>query len=211
MPTPFITSFTLGLPRNDYTGVVGFKFVVGGLGNIVVSSVGRWCILGNSGTHTVSISDDGNHTVLGSASINLSGATSAAFAYASITPITLISGLNYCCFSSETNGGDMWYDDNGTAVTTTTDAGVIDALYAGTAGDNTMNSGGVGTGKSYVPPNFQIGSAAVPFIPIIGRGPGMALASRGGLVARQRQRAASHHRVFSIPQRVQVRQQHVSR
>src|SRR4051812_29758988 len=49
--TEIVTSAdTSGSTRNDTTGEVGFQFTVQG-GNIVVTSLGRWVLSGNSGTH----------------------------------------------------------------------------------------------------------------------------------------------------------------
>src|SRR6266571_8320312 len=52
---PLVTGVTTnGFLRNDASAWVGFQFTVGGV-PITVSSLGRWVVSGNSGTHTVQL------------------------------------------------------------------------------------------------------------------------------------------------------------
>src|ERR1700722_11085797 len=84
-------------------------------GALVVNQLARWVVSGNSGTHTVKLVDASTGTDLpgGSVSVNTSGAKAGQYLYASLTaPLTLTSGHQYYLMSSETLGGDQWYDDN---------------------------------------------------------------------------------------------------
>lgn len=115
--TPFITGQTLGTPRNNITGCVGFEFTVGG-SSITVTDVGRWVISGNSGTHNVTIQVKSSSALVAQASVNTSGATAAQYLYASVTPAVLSASTTYWIGSDETNGGDQFYDDNTTYTST---------------------------------------------------------------------------------------------
>src|SRR5438552_19103935 len=52
--TPFVTSVTLGKLRNDFNGWVGMEITVGGT-PVVVSSLARYIISGNTAVHTVKL------------------------------------------------------------------------------------------------------------------------------------------------------------
>lgn len=149
--TPFITSFTTTTPRNDTTLIAGMVFTVGSSG-ITVTDLGRWIISGNSQAHTIYLSTSGG-TVLGSGAINAAGSTAGTFAYVHLaTPISLTAGTTYLIGSSETGGGDTWYDASTTPnFTTTAAAGTVDAAfeYAGT-----WYTGG-SPGSGFVPCNFK--------------------------------------------------------
>lgn len=143
---PFLTSGAGSSLRNDYGNYVGFKFTVGA-SNLVVTSLGRWVVSGNSGTHTLVIRDAGNSTVA-TASLNTSG-LSVGFNYVSITPVTLTAGAVYYCFSLESASGDQWYQDF--SITSTADATVNASAYIDAGG---LNTNTIGT-FSYVPTNFK--------------------------------------------------------
>jgi hypothetical protein len=141
--TAFITSNPSTMTaRNDVSLNVGFELTVGSTG-ITVTQLGRWVISGNSGTHTLAIYDNSCNLVV-STTINTSG-LSVGYNYVSITPTVLSASAVYYVFSSETNGGDQWYDLE--AYTTTGD-GTIKQSYG------TCNTAGTLT-NSYVPVNFK--------------------------------------------------------
>lgn len=142
--TAFVTGVTsFGSLRNDFTGGVGMQIVIGG-SPITVSQVGRWVVSGNSGTHSVEIYNSGG-TLVASGTVNTSGATSGAFAYAACTPVVLAAGGTYYVISQETNGGDQWYNSIGsshTIVTKTGVASIVGAYYRltdGTIGGDSSN------------------------------------------------------------------------
>lgn len=142
----FITSPGSGTLRSDYGDFVGCAFTVGA-SNITVSELGRWVVSGNSGTHTIKITDAANVTIV-SASINTSG-LSVGYNYVACTPTVLTSGVTYYIFSGETNGGDQWYN---AAAATCTAAGTIDASMYIIGGVITLNATG---SETYVPINFK--------------------------------------------------------
>ena len=49
-----VTGFTTGVAHNDLSSWLGMRFRVGAAG-LNVTSVGRLCLAGNSGTHTVKL------------------------------------------------------------------------------------------------------------------------------------------------------------
>ncbi len=144
--TAIITSVTLASLRSDYTGWVGCKFTVGGTG-IVISSLGRWVVSGNSQTHQINLRNAGGDEIA-VVTVNTSGATAGAFLYGSITPISLPAGGVYYITSKETSGGDQWYDES--TVTATSGITVNNGCYiSGQTGIPQTNQ----AGKTYVPVN----------------------------------------------------------
>lgn len=109
MASPFITGQTPGSPRNNFGAPVGFKFTVGGA-SILVTSLGRWVLSGNSGSHLLEIYRYNTSAVIASVTVNTSGATANAYLYGAITPVTLNAGESYAIQSTEVNGGDNFCD-----------------------------------------------------------------------------------------------------
>ena len=134
-----------------------------GANNLVVSTLGRWVVAGNSQTHTVKIvtASTGVDLPGASATINTAGKPAGAFAYTSLAaPVTLTGGLSYHIVSSETAGGNSWHDDS-TIITTTPDASETNSVY---------NPGSVyvpnqGAGHTYVPVDFTYAVGAPPAPP----------------------------------------------
>ncbi len=109
---PFVTSFTPGTLRNNTTQWVGNELTVGSA-PLTIYSLGRICIAGNTGTHTVKLVSATNSADLagGSVQINMSGCTPGQFAYVSLpASVTLAAGSSWYFVSWETAGGDLWYD-----------------------------------------------------------------------------------------------------
>src|SRR5260221_14182576 len=52
--TPFITGETLGILYNNTSNKDDFEFTVGD-SPVTVTSLGRWVVFGNTGTHTVDL------------------------------------------------------------------------------------------------------------------------------------------------------------
>jgi hypothetical protein len=152
---PWVTSSPSGATaRNDLTGCVGAEFTVGSA-SITVTSVGRWVISGNSQTHNVYIVLASAPTVtVVSGAVNTLGAGAGAFAYQPVIPTTLAASTSYYIESQETNGGDQWYDSNGSAYTVTSDASLVQPGYfigASCPGGLILS----GAPSIYVPSNFK--------------------------------------------------------
>ncbi len=151
--TSFVTGFALNNPplRNNFSGWVGMTFTVGP-NALSVSSLGRICVAGNSGTHTIKLvnPDSGTDVPGGSLVLNMSGCAAGQFWFGQpASPITLAANGVYYLVSQEANGGDQWYDYG--SVSHSSAAAVNHSLYSfdGSAWIpvSTANT-------SYVPPNF---------------------------------------------------------
>jgi hypothetical protein len=154
----------LGSPRpsqrRDFTGWVGLSFNVGANAPLV-NSVGRICVAGNSGVHTVKFvaGASGADVPGGSAQVNMSGCIPDQFVYTSLPSLLeLPAGANYYLVSQEMTGGDQWYDSG--HVSTTGDAATKSSVYSYQG--IWYLAGGAAT--SYVPPNFQYFLAQAPAI-----------------------------------------------
>ena len=149
----YVTSISPGALRNNHTGWVGMKIVIGG-SPLTISQLGRMIAPGNSGSHTVKLvrASDGADVPGGATTVSMSGGTAGQFQYASLpAPLTLQAGASYYVVSQESNGGDSWYDWN-TQVTTTSQAATVNAVWG--FGDG--NWYGVGqSNNSYVALNFR--------------------------------------------------------
>lgn len=127
----FVTTYNLNNAplRNDFSGFVGMRFTVGST-PLDVTSLGRICVAGNSGTHTVKfVLDSTGVDVPGaSAGVNMAACSAGQFVYTALgSPITLLANTAYYLASQETAGGDQWYDHG--LLTTTTDAAVNNSVY----------------------------------------------------------------------------------
>ena len=170
----FITSVTASTSMNTYGFPLGFAFTVGS-SPITVSALGRYKVnSGDNQTHSLYLLDPtivdpgGKYRVVagGSASVNIGSATVNTFTYGSVvSPTTLLTGHQYILISTETNGGDHWFDQ-GCAVTSTADAVVNYPVFVNGPAFNqnvTPNGGG---NHAYVPLDFiySVGATAVATI-----------------------------------------------
>jgi len=147
----FITSKTLGTPRNDFSGWVGMSVNVGSQ-PVVVGALGRIVVSGNSSVHVVKIVTASTGIDLTSVSVPTSGGTAGTFAYVNLaTPVTLSANTTYYILSQETAAGDQWYNSD-TSAQTTTDATLAGAVW-GTAAPYNLVAGS--SGHLYVPVDFQ--------------------------------------------------------
>lgn len=147
--TPLVTQVSLsGILRNDYSGWVGSKLVVGPQA-IKVHQLGRWIVSGNSSAHTVKlVAANGTDVSGGSVSVATSGAVTNQFSYVPLaSPVTLTANTTYYLVSQEVFGGDQWYEYNSQLSTTT--AGVISSAAYGNPSSTLFSFGN--TGNSYVP------------------------------------------------------------
>ena len=153
-PASFLTAYALSNAtlRNNFTGWVGFKFVVGGTA-LSITSLGRVCISGNSGTHVVKLVNAASGTDVGggSATVNLAGCTPGQFVYTALAPsVSLAAGSAYYVASQESSGGDSWYDWGGVSATNV--ASVSNAIYSWDS--VSWLAPPIVANTSYVPPNF---------------------------------------------------------
>lgn len=156
--TSFITSTFPRTLRNNFTGVVGMSFTVGNQA-LVVSQLGRFCIGGNTQTHTVKfvLTSTGIDVPGSAVSIPMTGCTDHTFVYGSITPITLSANTMYYEVTSETSGGDQFYDYTNTNVTTTNVATETGSIF----GPPNYTAPGVNVANnSYGPIDFKYAAAA---------------------------------------------------
>ncbi len=148
----FVTAFNAGAAlRNNFGGYVGMELTVGSK-PLVVYSVGRVCVSGNSQSHVVEFVNASTGTAVagGSATVSMSGCQGGQFVFAALNPpITLPAGGSYCLVSLESYGGDEWYDTG--SITTTAVATVSNSVYS--SGSGWYPIGAVNT--SYGPVSFQ--------------------------------------------------------
>jgi len=144
----YITTYSGSDVRNNFSGWVGMRMTVGS-NSLNVSSIGRLCLAGNLGTHTVKFASNGQDVPGGSVTVNMAGCTAGQFVYTALpATISLQASVSYELASLEVAGGDTWYDNG--SVTATSDATVTNAVYYN---GNWVNFSGANT--SYVPPNFE--------------------------------------------------------
>jgi hypothetical protein len=123
-----------------------------GANPIAVSYLGRICVMGNSGTHTVKLVSvaTGIDVAGGTAAVNMSGCVPGQYVYTALpAAINLTGGSAYYLVSQESSGGDRWYDFGG--ITTRSVATVNNAVYS--SGASWLPVGGANT--AYVTPNFK--------------------------------------------------------
>jgi hypothetical protein len=148
---PFVTSFTQGNPRQDFTGWVGMKLTIGSA-PVNVSFLGRVCVAGNSGTHVVKVVDavSGTDVAGGSVTVDMTACAAGQFVYLALPgQIALASGKAYYLVSQESSGGDQWYDFGSISVSSA--AAVNSAVYGFNGSWYTIGA----PNTSYVPPNFK--------------------------------------------------------
>ena len=157
---PFVTGQTLSnLTLNNSTTQRGFKFTNTSGTTVTITQLGRWVISGNNQTHALSIYDSSPTPIqLATVTVNCAGATPGQFLYGTLTtPYVLAAGASCYIVSAETVGGDLWYSNGGTNLTTT-DIGVIQSAFISTVAtdgaDNTRSLGPVSFQYSSPLPNW---------------------------------------------------------
>ena len=123
-PTPLLTDATLGPLRNDYSGWMGMRFVVGA-NPLQVSALGRIYIDGNTQSHELRLVNAATGATAASVLWMPAGGTHNQIKYATLpAPVILAANTEYYLVSQETAGGDFSYGDN-TRITTTAAAVVL--------------------------------------------------------------------------------------
>ncbi len=147
--TAFLTGESLGKVRNDFSGWVGMRFVVGP-NPITVAYLARLVLPGSAHSHTVKLVNAATLVDIPGASVTIpAGGTPGFFSYVALsTPVVLAANGAYIVASQEVAGQDQWYDMN-TSVQSTADGSVQQAAYFDVAW-HTINAGP----HTYGPSNF---------------------------------------------------------
>ena len=149
---PAFTSFTGGTLANNLTFDCGMWFTPST--GMTVTQLARWVISGNSQRHTLTLWGPTTN-VLATVSVNCSGATTGAWLYGTLSSsVALTSGQTYYVTSSETNGGDQWYDYSSTITANATYSSSVSAWELAYYLGGTMAKGG-SSGRAYGPVNFK--------------------------------------------------------
>jgi hypothetical protein len=175
--TPFVTAFSAGAVRNNYTGFAGMQFTVSAT-SLTVTQLGRVYVSG-SGTHLVKLvlASTGADVSGGSVSVPLAGGTAGQFQYAQLnTPIVLQANTAYYLVSQETAGGDAWYDSGPVASTS------VASIGGPVSGNGSWTVVSGSPRQSYVPVNFQY-AASTPSISVSISAPLAGAAISGSSVA----------------------------
>jgi hypothetical protein len=148
----FVTGKTLGAQRADSPGWTGFKMTIGAQ-PVTVTSLGRYCSAGNSGTHEMRLIRVSDNSLVANTNVAMSGCTAGQFKYANLAnPVTLAANTAYLLVSYEV-GSDLFHDWPGTVLTTSSVATINYGIYTINGGQTWGPAGG--TGNSYVPVDFQ--------------------------------------------------------
>lgn len=140
--TPATTDWNLtngnGGLQNNFDGCVGGYFTVGGT-PITITALARWTVNTNSATHVLYLTAaDG--TILGSVSVNTSGATPTAWLFGTLgSPVALSASTKYYIVSQEANGGDLWYNDVGAYSVTAAAVSSGSTYLSGTCSSSPMS------------------------------------------------------------------------
>jgi fibronectin type 3 domain-containing protein len=128
-PVPWVTGATLGSLRNDYSGWIGIRFVVGA-NPLQVSALGRIYVDGNAQSHELRLVHAATGASVASVLWMPAGGIHNQIKYAALpAPVTLAANTEYYLVSQEAAGGDMSYGDN-TTIATTAAAGVLASAYS---------------------------------------------------------------------------------
>jgi hypothetical protein len=149
----FVQSKSLGSLRNNFSGWVGMQISIGS-SPVSVTGLGRICVSGNTGTHTVKLvlASNGQDVAGGSVSINTVGGTAGSFIYESFAePVTMSANTNYYLVSEEVASGDQWCDYD-TTIAVSSVATAPTCVYS--SDSITFDTIG-GPDNCYVPVDFQ--------------------------------------------------------
>lgn len=151
MANALLSSGAGSVLRNNTGDWLGFAFTVP-VGGLIVTSLGRWVISGNTQTHAVNLVDNFG-TIVATANIATSGEPDG-YKYASITPVILAAGGVYYLASQEFNGGDQFYDFFASTLSV---GSTLGACFGGPTSFSTY----VGNNYAYGPVNLLY----VPLVP----------------------------------------------
>jgi O-glycosyl hydrolase len=147
-----VTSDITGSIRSNFTGQAGMEFTTGS-SPVTVTALGRADLPGDTAAHTVSLYQASNGALVASAQVQTGSAADPdplGLTYQSLTaPVSLAPGTSYVLVSSETSGGDPFFDAD---TTVQLGGGATDdgpAWRSGTTGGFTVYS--AEAGQSYGP------------------------------------------------------------
>ncbi len=141
--TPLVTDFTPGTLWNNYSGWVGMRFEVG-VSPIEVWALGRTFVNGNSQSHALRLVRVSDRAVLASAIWTPGGGAHNQITYVALDgPARLAPHTEYILASQETAGGDAWYNQ-ATTVITSSAAVVRTPVYSG-SGTSWVSQGAGGS------------------------------------------------------------------
>lgn len=96
--------------RTDFTSHLGTMLTVGKQ-DIYVTELGRIFVAGNQQSHLLRIIDAASKTAVPGSTVSVQGGTDGKFTYCKLpVPVKLSAGKTYYIVSSETDGGDVWYE-----------------------------------------------------------------------------------------------------
>ena len=148
VPKPFVKQTVNGSVHNDFPGTPGTQGFLGmiiqvGPANLIVSSLGRYIVSGNSSAHLVKIVDQSTNQDLGSVMVQTSGQTPNTFVYSNLAiPVTLLANHVYFIVTQETSADDSWFSSD-THVDTEPDAFVTSAVFDDPTTDNVFHGAGL--------------------------------------------------------------------
>ncbi len=153
-----VTSDMTGTIRNNFTGQAGMEFTTGA-SPVTVTALGRAYLPGDTQPHSVSLYRASDGTVLASASVP-AGTTAQpdplGFTYQTLsTPVTLPAHTTYVLVTSETSGGDPFFDADTTVGLATGIIAIGPAWRSGTTGAFTVYTSSAG--HSYGPVSMLTG------------------------------------------------------
>jgi len=117
--TPWVTSVSPS-PRADGPYTAGGLFQMGAT-SYYLTSIGRLCLTGDSGNHTLYIVNAADSILL-TATVNMAGCQANTYVYTTAC-LHLTARTSYYILSTETGGAEPWSD--GTSGTVTTSAATL--------------------------------------------------------------------------------------
>lgn len=147
--------------RNDFTGNVGYEFTPAA--DIIVTALGRPVSGTMVNNHTIKIWKVLDESFVASVVVTPSSATDPlGYKYVLLSSsVTLTSGTVYRISSSETDGGDTWWNVLPDSINDHLPTATISGAVYG-VGDTYPSNGSVGSEYGYVAPTFYTGGGAPP-------------------------------------------------
>jgi len=108
---PWLAQTTTGGLRNNFTGFLGMHFTVGPE-PLLVSSLGRIMVAGNTGSHLLKLIrvSDATDVPGGSVTVSMTGGIPGQYIYQPLpSPVILAANTRYYLVSQESEGGDQWH------------------------------------------------------------------------------------------------------
>ena len=138
--------------RNNHNGDLGFVFKPSR--DIVVKALGRAVSTSIAANHIINVWRASDKTIVCTVTVGSASAVdSLGYAFEMLSsPVTLSSGAEYRIVSSESSGGDKWFD-YGVAGNHLSSAGILYSVYNNSTGTYPNNTYG-GTNNAFVVPTF---------------------------------------------------------